>query len=88
MSDSKSERKKDLTPGSVSVIVTDIMPKPSTLVTLDEALDGKITELLVARRAEGHTASQIRDELRDGHKVTVSERTVSRWLADLERAAS
>jgi intein-encoded DNA endonuclease-like protein len=65
------------------------MSRPSTLATLDSALGGKVTSLLECRRAEGHTASQIRDELRDEHNITVSERTVQRWLTSLdpERAA-
>jgi hypothetical protein len=76
----------------VPVIVTDTMTKPSTLSTLDEALDGRISELLRTRRADGASASQIRDEIRDELHVTVSERTVNRWLAlmaaDAEEAAS
>lgn len=67
----------------MSVTMTDNMTRPSTLSTLDDALDGKITALLVERVSQGRTSSQIRDELRDEHNVTVSGRTVQRWLADL-----
>jgi intein-encoded DNA endonuclease-like protein len=51
-----------------------------------------VTALLERRRQEGRSASRIRDELRDAHGITVSERTVQRWLSALaepqpERAA-
>lgn len=68
--------------------MTDTMTRASALTTLDQALDGRISDLLTRRVSEGRKAAQIRDELRDEHNITVSERTVRRWLADIERAAS
>lgn len=60
------------------------MTRPSTIATLDQALDGTISTLIRRRRGEGRSAAEIRDELRDAHRLTVSERTVQRYIADLE----
>jgi len=64
------------------------MSRLSVLRHLDDALGGQVSALLVRRRAEGRSVSEIRDELRDEHHITVSVRTVRRWLASLsERVA-
>lgn len=67
--------------------MTDTMTKASTLLTVDQALDGKVTELIRRRRGDGESAAGIRDALRDELNVTVSERTVARFLANDEAAA-
>ncbi len=69
------------------VILSASMTQRSTRQTLDQALDGKVTQLLKRRRDEGRSASEIRDELRDDHRITVSERTVRRWLTEIDEAA-
>lgn len=60
------------------------MSRTSTLATLDSALGGKVSKLLADGVRDGRSASQLRDELRDDHNITISERTVRRWLTDLE----
>lgn len=57
--------------------------KSSTLATIDRALDGQISILARRRRSEGRSAAEIRDELRDALNVTVSERSVQRYLLEL-----
>lgn len=74
-----------MTSAAGSGILSDTMSRQHTLTTLDQALDGAVTALIVRRRAEGRSAAVIRDELRDEHRITVSERTVSRAIARLEQ---
>ena len=60
------------------------MSRTSVYPLYDRILDGKLKELLTGFSGEGLTPPQVRDRLRDEHKVDVSVATVRRWLADLK----
>jgi hypothetical protein len=64
------------------------VPPAKTFPLHDRALGGRLGPLLRRYKADGLSWDEIRNRLRDDHGIDVSARTVGRWLADLERAAS
>lgn len=53
----------------------------------DRLLDGRLDDLLEELSGQGLTPPQVRDRLRDEHRVDVSVATVRRWLAALPTEA-
>lgn len=64
------------------------MAGSATFPLYDRLLDGHLTEILERLLADGLSIPQVRDRIRDEHKVDVSDATVRRWIADLDKAAS
>lgn len=69
------------------VILTRTMSRTPVHPLYDRILDGKLNDLLAGLVGQGLTPPQVRDRLRDEHKVDVSVATVRRWIAKLEEAA-
>ncbi len=63
------------------------VPTKSVRTIIDASSGGKLTESLVRWRAEGVTVPAMVQRLYDEQHVDVKERTVFRWLSEIEGAS-
>lgn len=61
------------------------MAPRTTLHIYDDASDGAVTRAINGWRSEGLNAPEIKFRLREQLAINVSERTLYRWLEEIER---
>jgi hypothetical protein len=64
------------------------VPRTPTFPLFDQILNGRLESILRRYRAEGLGSPTITLRLAADHGVTVSERTVARWIEDIPKGVA